>query len=201
MARNFDACFKAASGNIITARGRLRYAHLWKPSAMKDEKDMEKARYQTTLIFPKHADLTVLLQAVEAAKVEKWGADYKKSGKVRATFYRVEDYPKLGVDPEEYEAFIRTKNKERPGVVRADNTKVDEMDANEAYEGRWACVSVRPFAYTHETGRGVTLLLQNVQLLDHDDVLAGSRVAAEDEFESAPAVAGGKAATSDDLYG
>ena len=202
MARNFDACFKAQSGNIITAKGRIRYASLFKATMPKDEKDETKARYQITLAFPKKADLTALAEAVEAVAIEKWGSDYRKKGKIKKPFLRVEDYPKLGLDPEEFEAFIRTNSKDKPGVVRADTSNVGEEDANEVYDGRWACISVRPYAYDHPTGgKGISLGLQNVQLLDHDDVLAGGKVAAADEFTPAAAPTGGKAATSDDLYG
>lgn len=202
MARNFNECLKTASGNIITPKGRMMYPALFKPTLPMDEKDESKARYQVSLLFPKSADLSLLAKAIDALCIEKWGADYKTKFRIRKPFLKSEDYPKMGPEIiENFPMFIRTNSKDRPGVVRADTTNVSEADANEVYGGRWACISVRPYAYDHKTGgKGISLGLQNVQVLDHDDVLGGSRPRPEDEFEPVGAANGAAAATSDDLY-
>lgn len=203
MTRNFNECLKTASGNIITPKGRMMYPALFKPTLPMDEKDESKARYQVSLLFPKTADLSLLAKAIDALCVEKWGADYKTKLRVRKPFLKSEDYPKMGAEIiENFPMFIRTNSKDRPGVVRADTTNVGEADANEVYGGRWACISVRPYAYDHKTGgKGISLGLQNVQVLDHDDVLGGSRPRPEDEFTPVGAAGnGGAPATSDDLY-
>lgn len=194
-------CSIASSGNVITARARMSYPSLYKKSLPAGETDPEKARYKLSLVFPKEADLRVLAEAVEKCAVDRWGADYKtKYAKVKKPFLFVRDHPNMGFDPDEYEMFIRTASDDRPNVIRADRTNVDEDKAEEAYAGRWARATIRPFAYDHKTGgKGISLGLQNVQLLDHADPVGRVRAAAEDEFESVGGEAG-KPASIDDLY-
>lgn len=177
-------CRKAVSGNIITCEGRLAYVSLFKPTLPKGETDQEKARYQTSIAFPKNSELALLNEAVEQCAVEKFGPDYKKKFKVKKPFLKTEDYPKLGLDSAEFPVFIRTNSPSKPQVVTATMRAVGDDQQDQVYSGRWACVSVRPYAYDHPTGgKGVSLGLQNVQLLRDDEPLAAGRVAAEQEFE------------------
>ncbi len=182
--RDLTKCHKTKGGNVITAEGRMAYVSLFKAVLPKDETDSEKARYQTSIAFPKNADLSLLIQIVEACAVEKWGADYKaKFGKIKKPFLKTEDYPKMGLDPAEFPVFIRCNSPSRPQVVNMRMDVVTDDKSDQVYSGRWASVSVRPYAWDRATGKGVSLGLQNVQLLRDDTPLAAGRVAAEEEFE------------------
>lgn len=196
-----NKCEATKSGNVITAEGRMCYVSFFEPSLPAGETDKEKAKYQGTLAFPKGTDLSVLAAAVEACAVEKFGADYKKKERVKKPFLKVEDHPKMGLDPAEFEVFIRCSSKDRPQIVDAKMASIGEDRMRDVYSGRWGRYSVRPYAYDHKTGgKGVSLGLQNVQVLRDDEPLGGSRPRAEDDFE--PAEIGGSTAggSTDNLF-
>jgi hypothetical protein len=176
-----------ASGNWRLPRARLYYPHLFKPQLRKGETDQSKAKYQTTVLLPVGVEMTALLKAVEAVAIDKWGPDYAKKMKIKKPFLKTEEQPKMAELVDDYPAFLRLNSTNRPDVVFANCSTCGEDKSHEVYGGRWAFVSVRPFAYETDGNRGVSLGLQNVQLLEDDDRLGGGRVSAESEFESAGA--------------
>ena len=195
MAINLNECRKSKAGNIITAKGRMLYPALFKPSAPKGE-DESKAKYQITMLFPASADLKLLIDEVNQAITDKWGADAKKKYKIKMPFLKTEEQGRLSDHAEEYPVMIRAGSKDRPGLVYANGETCG--DDAETYGGRWCVASLRPYAYDHPVGgKGVSFGLSNVQLLDHDERLGGGRVRAEDEFEP---VAVEKGASGDDIF-
>lgn len=177
-------CKLLPSGNIRLPRGRLYYPWFFKPQLRKGETDTTKAKYQTTVLLPKDVGMDVLLKAVESCAVDKWGADYAKKQKIKKPFLKTEEQPKMSALVDDYPVFLRLNSKDRPGVVFANGTTCGEDKSHEVYGGRWAFVTVRPFAYETDGNKGVSLGLQNVQLLEDDERLGGGRVSAESEFES-----------------
>lgn len=179
------SCKILSSGNIRLPRARLFYPWLFKPRPnKKDPTNLDKARYQTELLLPKGVEMAILIKAVEDVLVDKLGADYAKKHKVKKPFLKTEDQPKMAELADDYPVFLRLNSKDRPGVVFANGTRCDEDKSHEVYGGRWAFVSVRPGYYDVDGSKGVTLYLQNVQLLEDDERLGGGRVSAEAEFES-----------------
>lgn len=200
MTADVNKCHLTKFGNVISAQGRMMYPEFFEPSLPKGETDASKAKYQGTLIFPKTADLALLAEQVEAVAIEKWGPAYKTKFKVKKPFGKAEDQPKMADTAEGYPVFVRANSKDRPQVVDAAGKPIGEDRKDEIYPGRWARFSLRPYAYDHPTGgKGVSLGLQNVQILDHDERLAGARPQASDEFEPV-AAAEGVAVTTDNLF-
>lgn len=190
---SLNVCKKLDSGNIITCEGRMMHPHFYKATLPQNEKDQLKARFQGSLVFPASTvnggGLQLLIDAVEAAAVDKWGSDYKTKYKVKKPFLKSEDQPKMVDIAAEFPVFIRCNSKERPQVITAAGKNVD--DESLVYPGRWARYSVRAYAYDHpQGGKGVSLGLQNVQLLRDDERFAGGRASADSEFETV-AEAGG----------
>lgn len=194
-------CEKTKGGNILTAEGRMAYVSFFKASLPQGETDMAKAKYQGTICFPKAADLALLATEVEQCAIDKWGPDYKKKYKVRKPFLKTEDHPKLGLDAEAFPVFIRCSSKDRPQIVDAKMNTIGEDKSEQVYSGRWGRYSVRPYAYDHATGgKGVSLGLQNVQVLRDDESLGGVRVSAENEFEAVDGVGGEAGGSTDKLF-
>jgi hypothetical protein len=193
---NLNACVKLDDGSVRTAKGRLSYASLFKKQLPQDETDQDKARYQTAMVFTDKADLKVLADLVEAAAVKEWGADYKTKFKVKKPFLKVEDFPKMGdLAKQGFITFIRTATKTKPEVVGPDGRTPATED--EAYSGRWAVLTVNAWTYDHKTGgKGVSIGLQNAQLLDHADPLGSGRPAAAGQFTDLS----GEVNTTDDIY-
>ena len=197
---NLNVCEKLKSGNIRTCEGRMAYVAFFTPTLPQGETDKDKERYQGTLAFPKSSDLAILNDAIEQCAVDKWGPDYKKKHKVKKPFLRTEDNPKIGLDAEEFPIFIRTNSKKRPDIVDAKLAHVTEKEASQVYSGRWGCYSVRPYHYDHPTGgKGISLSLQNVQILRDDESLGGMRSSAEDDFVGVE-IPAGASGTTDALF-
>lgn len=185
MSSDRNSCKLLSSGNIRLPRARLYYPHFFKPQLRKGETDMSKAKYQVSVLLPKGVEMAIVLKAVEDVAIDKWGADYAKKMKLRKPFLKTDEQPKMADLVDDYPVFLRLNSKDKPGVVFANGSTCDESKSHEVYGGRWAFVSVRAFAYDVDGSKGVSLGLQNVQLLEDDERLGGGRVSAESEFESA----------------
>lgn len=191
---DFTKCRVSASGNIITAKGRLSFCNTL--TVPKEDKK-GKLKFGTSFIIPPNHNLDILIDAVKKCAEEKWGA-----GKLPKNLKN----PLLKADDHDYEGYdegwilLRPTSIQKPGIVNAAGANVE--DDSEIYPGRWAILSLRPFTYDVDGNRGVSLGLQNVQLLDHDANIAG-RTRAEDEFEAVemPEGSDGKKKSADSVFG
>ncbi len=198
MAVNLNAAARLPNSDIVrTPKGRLSYASLFKKSLPKGETNQEKATYNTTLLFKDGVDLTEIVKLVEEAAVAKFGADYKGKIKVKKPFIKItdEDFPKMkDLREKGFTTMIRLSTKTQPQVILANKMNASESDA---YSGRWAACTVNAYAWDHPTGgKGISLGLQNVQLLDHDERLGSARGEAADQFEDL----GDSVDSADDIY-
>jgi hypothetical protein len=196
MANDPNKGYVTKSGLIVTPKGRMLYPGLFHKSLPKGETDEKKASYQLTLIFPKIADMSILTKAVNDAAAAKWGAPpaggYKF--KWKKPFLDVKEQPRFAELADDYPVMLRAGNKEKPAIVFASLAPC--LAEEEVYGGRWATMSLNAYAWEHPTGgKGVSLGLNHVMLLDHDEPMGGGRVRVEDTFE---AVDGGGAAVSSD---
>ena len=174
------------SGNLLTPKGRMVYPALFTPSLARGETDKDKARYQVTLLLPKGSDIKALKDAVTETLDENVSAKARTTAKIKTPFLKTEDQPRFAEFAEEFPLMLRFNAKFKPDVVtpKGDRTLAEDEEADEVYSGRWGRVSCRAFFYDHPTGgKGVSLGLQNVQLLDHDEPIAGGRVKGTAEFE------------------
>jgi hypothetical protein len=180
-----SAKFLAKTGTYMTPAGRMVYASLFKPTTMKGETDMSKAKYQITLLLPKDVDISVLEKAADDARNEKWTPKVQRDSKLKSPFLKTADNPRLAEYAEEFPHMLRFNSKSRPGVLTKSMTSVSEADEpDEIYNGRWCRVSCSPFAYDVSGSKGVSLGLGNVQLLDHAERIVGGAAKASDEFEA-----------------
>jgi hypothetical protein len=185
------------SGNLFTPAGRIMYGALFKPVLPgQDEKDDSKRQYQVTLLFPAGFDLS----AIEAEVDKLIDKEHKPANealrkKIKTPIIETAGVQSMASLAEEYPYFVRLSSRAfdkngranaAPDVVSPSGAKVDEGDdSSECYNGRWARASVRAYPWTHPTGgKGVSLGLVNVQLLYHDDPLAGGKVKGTSEFET-----------------
>lgn len=201
MSLDYKACRETASGNIILPRARMVYPSLFRPNLMKGETDESKAKYQISLLMPGDVNLDPVKLRVKTLLDENLTAA-QQNGKIKKPFIKTEE-TKLADMSEDFPLTLRLNAtlQNKPQVIDASAQNVD--DESEVYSGRWCFVSCRPFFYDHpQGGKGISLGLQNVQLLEHDEAIAGGRARAEDEFVpvDAPAGAGDTAAAVDSLF-
>lgn len=182
------------SGNIVLPAGRLMYASLFtatKPS--KTETDPKKFQYSTTVLLPADVDLSVLEAEVKSLFEENVPANKRAGFKWKNPILKTAEEGTLAAYADDFPHCLRMNSKQfdrsgkerpRPSTVYPDGKDVPEgEEVKEVYNGRWARVSINPFWYSNEQS-GVSLGLQNVQLMWNDDPLAGGKVAASADFEA-----------------
>lgn len=183
MSIDYKACRVLESGNIILPRGRMAYPSLFRPSLSKGETDESKAKYQITLLLPGDVNLDPVKARVKELIDDNLTPAMQEKHKVARPFKKTAEAKTLAEYADEFPILLRmnASQQNKPQVISAAAQNID--DETEVYAGRWCFVSCRPFFYDHPTGgKGISLGLQNVQLLEHDDVIAGGRARAEDEF-------------------
>lgn len=172
---------KPGQPSIITPPGRLSFAHLIEP---KIGEDGGKPRWETVLLLPPGSDVKPLLQGLEAAIVELFGPRKDWPRNLRKPEDIVLPAPEKGKYAgyeEGWTAISCSNSKQAPEVI--DAMKAAVSNPKEVYAGRWARLAVRPYAYKNKT-MGGSLWLTHVQLLKHDEPLAGGP-RAKDVFDEA----------------
>lgn len=171
------------TGNIMTPRCRIVYPNLFEPTQVKGQ---GKAKYRLSLLIPRKADISVLIDAIDELAKDNLGSKFK-STKWRNPLLKVSDEPRFSELDAEFSWMIRPNSDNRPEVRSPAMRMIDsEQGADEVYGGRWGRASINPYWYSADKSPvpGVGLGLANVQLLDHDDPLGGGRVSADAEFEA-----------------
>lgn len=161
---------------LVIGPGRLSYPHIFKPQ--KNERGED--RYTLALLLPPDTDFKPIKSALDKAAVEKFGADRSKwPSKMRKPEDVLQDAEeKYGVQFKGWK-YVNAGSGEPPGVVNA--MLEDVSDVREAYPGRWARISAAAYGYDNKT-KGVTIGLNNVQLMKHDEPLAG-KPRAQNDFD------------------
>jgi hypothetical protein len=166
------------TSKLIIGPGRLSFVNLFTPKT----NDQGKLVYTTALLLPPGYDTDEVTDALIGAAKAKWGEN-------RAKWPTLKRPPEAVIRPCEesdwYKGFpgwkfLNLSSNTAPGVV--DAVKAVVHDEKQAYAGRWARISANPFAYDGKGGKGVSLGLNNVQLMRHDQPLSG-KPRAEDEFD------------------
>ena len=174
-----SAAAKETSTKVFLGPGRASFPHVFKPQ----KNDQGEDRYSIAVLLPPTFDIAPLVAALEAAAIKKFGADKSKWPK---KMRRPEDVIGDCADKDTYAnmppgwRYVNATSKDQPGVVDA-HVK-DVLDAKELYPGRWLRVSANAYGYDNKGNKGVTFGLNNIQLLKHDETLAG-KPRADREFD------------------
>jgi hypothetical protein len=164
---------------LMLGPGRMSFPHFFEAQ----KNDRGEDRYSTAFLMPPGYDTKPIVEALTNAAIKKFGPDRTKWPKgMRGPAQVLRDC----ADSEHYAAlppgwkFINCSSPDQPGIVDANLT--DVTDKRQVYPGRWARITVNAYGYDAKGNRGVTLGLNNVQLLKHDEPLAGKRPA-KSEFD------------------
>lgn len=157
---------------LRTGLVRLSFVQLFEP---KPDKKGDKF-YSCCVMVPKSDKATVkaIKEAVEAAKVAKWGTKAPKGLKLPL---RDGDEEK---DGPEFEGmyFFNCKTKSRPGIIDAKREEI--LDEGEVYSGVWGKVLVDFYAFEGDEAKGVAVGLKAFQKLKDDEKLGGGGWSADD---------------------
>lgn len=183
------------TGNIILPAARMVYASLFtatKPS--RSETDPKRFQWALTALIPAGFDLSALEAEIQQLFKDNVPEAKRATTKWKNPILKTADQGTLALYADDFPITLRTNSKafQKDGKARAAPEVIDakgnpvgsDKEADETYNGRWARVSIRPFWYPANDGlAGVSLGLQNVQLLWHDDPLAGGKAKASSDFE------------------
>lgn len=200
MSKHNTAWLNEETQEIHTPKGRMVWPTLFTPKGIKGKAD-SKAKFSVTLLLPKSADIGMITTAIVEAAQSKFGKDWK-SKKLLLPLMKSVDEPKFAELADDFPFFLRcSASADYPPFVFGPDAKRYQGEQSEAYSGRWAVVAGNAYAYDN-VSKGVNFGFNRIQLLDHDDAIAGGRVETASGFEpvAAGASSGGKASSADDLF-
>jgi hypothetical protein len=127
-------------------------------------------------------------EAMMAAATGRWGPDKRQwpprlRGISKEPVIKLcRDFPNMLPDGPPDATFVRANSSTAPGIVDAQGQALTLQEAaNMLFSGWFVNVSMRAFAFSHASGDGVSLGLQNVQLVRPGKRLGG-RASATSEF-------------------
>ena len=160
----------ARSGNILTCPVRLSFPDVF--TRAKPVEIGKEGKFQSNLVFPPAADLSLLYEAAEAAAKAKWPNIGQKGGpKIKMPFKnqsdmmdRYDGYAAEGV-------YLICPSDRKPTVY--DQRQKPVTDPERIYPGVWACVSINPFTYDKGVNKGVSFGLNDLMIVADDKRLGG----------------------------
>jgi hypothetical protein len=151
--------------------GRISFPNIFTP-----KETPRGDRFDLTLLLPPEYDFRAVVDACIGLEEAAWGKDRKKwPQRARTHEQVVRDCAEKG-HLAGYETgwhFVHATSSEMPKIVSFDPS-VEIIDPKELYAGRWAKMSCRPFIYEMKEGVGVSLGLNNIQLLKRDETFGRS---------------------------
>lgn len=171
------------STKVVTGKIRLSFPELFEPKSFQGQ----EPKYSTVILIPKSDTKTVESVKAGIAAAQEQGKEKFWSGKLPHNAknpLRDGDTDKdLDQNPEfAGHYFITASSKNAPRVV---DGKLNELfDKSEVFGGQFARVSVNAFAYNHSAAKGVSLGLNNVQILGGGEPFGAVASKPEDDFEA-----------------
>lgn len=197
MSKYDTAWLNEETGEIHTPKGQMAWPNLLVAKSIKG-KDDSKPSFSVTLLLPKASIIDLLKSMLVEALVQKFGAEWKKKKGLNYPLLKTVDQEALQQYAEAFPFILRCKANEDypPFIYNSDATRFDGKPSD-IYAGRWAVGAGKFYAYDN-VSKGVNFGLNRIQLLDHDEPIAGGRVATASGFEKFDSGAG---KTTDSAFG
>lgn len=213
MSKLLKAWFNDKTGEYFTPKVRLVYPTLLE-AKINRKYPTNPPKFSSTALVPKAADISALTAAIEKIVADLYGADWRKKAAddpalaIKMPIKKTANYERLADYADEYPLMLRVSaNAEYPPALFGPDTKpLVKREVSEVYGGRWAVMALNvwgPKPENKNVNRFVSLGVQRVQLLDHDEPIATGRIATADGFEGfdiGESSAGGGAASADDMW-
>jgi hypothetical protein len=210
MSKILKAWFNEGTNEYFTPKVRLVYPALLEPKANRKYPN-NPPKFSATALVPKAADIAVIIAAVNKVAADLWGADWKQKAQddpslaVKMPIKQTKNQEKLAEYADDYPLLLRVSaNADYPPTLFGPDTKpLVKREASEVYGGRWAIMSLNvwgPKPENKNVNRFVSLGVQRVQLLDHDDAIATGRIGTAEGFEAIEGVTIGGGGSADELF-
>jgi len=166
--------------SVVTPYGILAFPSLFEARSVPGTN--QEPRFSTILVFDEAAqrkpEFLALQNEIMAAADERWPNKKDHRG-LRMPIRKSEE--KDGVNGfEPGTVFINAWTKTRPGIV--DRNRNEILTKAEVWAGQLARAFVRPFAYDTSGNKGVSLMLENVQIVKSDMPRIDGRKSAAESF-------------------
>lgn len=207
------AWFNEATNEYFTPKVRFVYPVFLEPKINKKFPN-NPPKFSGIGLVPKDANIDVIVKEVQRLAASLWGADWKTKAAddpalaVKMPIKKTANYEKLAEYADEFPLMLNVSaNADFPPAVFGPDTKpVPKDKTGEVYGGRWGVMALNvwgPKPENKNVNRFVSLGLQRVQLLDHDEPIATGRIGTAEGFESADigdAKATAGASSTDELF-
>ena len=206
--------------NIVTAPFRLAFPAVFVPKAAVQG---GKEKYSILMLFPKDGSVLLPAEGTSASEailairklardaiVEKWGADKAKwpsnlrnlNLKEHLSTNGKDGWPLVDGDCADFEGaaghvLVRAKSLYKPGLVNGACQPI--INQEEVFGGLICRAQVNAFAYDSAGNKGVSLGLNNLQVLHDDGTSFSGRQAAADVFDAFAAPGAPAAASTGDI--
>lgn len=207
------AWLNEATGEYMTCIVRFVWPKFLTPEINKKFPN-NPPKFSGTGLVPKEADISVIVAEVQRFAASLYGADWKTKAAedpslaVKLPIKKTAHNDKLAEYAADYPLLLSVSaNQEYPPSVFGPDTKPIPKDkAGEVYGGRWGVMALNvwgPKPENKNVNRFVSLGLQRVQLLDHDEPIATGRIGTAEGFDAADvgAAKSGGNGSADDLFG
>jgi hypothetical protein len=165
-----NPCVKLDNGNVRTCPARISF-----PNVFKRGKPMEEGqtgKYGVTLLFPPHADLSVLRAEATAVAFAKWPGLQDGSLKLSLHSPFRDQAEKSQFDGYTPGSIFLTANADRqPPCV--DTRLAPIVEEARVYPGVWAITTLRCFDFDKKVKKGVSFGLQSIMIIADDNQLGG----------------------------
>lgn len=187
---------KLADGNWRTAPVRVCFPQLHEPKVQGEDNDEKK--YSAMFLFPPGADLSLLVQAVEACVLTEWPNLDQVGGPSRASLEMPWNDQALKQQFEPFTAgswFINCKSGNMPFLSNTAGAPIPNVK-EKFYPGCWVLALVRPYAWNFRNKqgqvikRGMSIGLQGAIFLCDDNQLGGGGVDQQSAIAGLGALAG-----------
>lgn len=213
MSKLLKAWLNEATGEYFTPKVRFIYPVLLEPKVNK-KFPTNPPKFSAVALVPKDADISVIAAEVSRFAASLYGADWKAKAQedpalaVKIPIKKTANNEKLAEFAAEYPLLINVSANLDfpPAVFGPDKKPIAKDSTGEVYGGRWGVMALNvwgPKPENKNINRFVSLGLQRVQLLDHDELIATGRIGTAEGFEEASvsAKSGGTAnGSADDLF-
>lgn len=181
----------------IMLKVRIVYPTLLEAKGIKDKPD-SKPKFSVTGLIPSTTNIDLLKSSLVESLKGKFGAEFAKKKGLNYPLLKTVDQERLGELADKYPLILRcSANKDYPPFIYGPNAKKYEGDGSDIYSGRWAVVSGKFYAYDN-VSKGANFGLNRIQLLEHDEVIAGGRAPTAEGFEQVEVGSGSTDSVFDD---
>ena len=170
--------------NIITPAGYLSFCNFFKAKPKNAQDPSSTLVYQTNLIIPKSQiekpEYKAMLATISDVAENEFGKEWAKkiNGNTGIKPGSAKDYEGYDDDC----VFLRAWTSRQPSVVNMQKEPVSEENV---WAGQVARLSLKCFAYNNPTRKGVSFLLNSVQIIVADKKRLDGQQTVEAAFESA----------------